>query len=180
MRRVLFVAATAILMTVSSAALACRPGPGNGNVGFIDDDDVPTVNNISFQASQLFQRAQMLESSASSRDAEANRMDREASQLQGRARLLRNQAAFVADGDRMTLISMSNELLQQAAQKRMNATSERQQAMSLRTQARTMRARAMQLVRVGNGNGGGWRGRNVKVVPRTVRPAPKVPVDTQI
>jgi hypothetical protein len=180
MRRVLFVAATAILMTASSAAFACRPGPGNGNVGFVEDDDVP-VNTISFQASQLFQRAQMLESSASSRDAEAGRMDREASQLQGRARLLRNQAAFVADGDRMTLISMSNELLQRAAEKRMNAANERQQAMSLRTQARTMRARAMQLVRVGNGNGGGWRGRNVKAVPRsTGRPAPRPPTDTQI
>ena len=65
----------------------------------------------------------------------------------------------MAFADRSTIVQAAEDLAARASLSRSQASEERAQAADLRTQARSMRERAVQLVRIGNGNGGGWRGR---------------------
>ena len=145
--------ALALAITVStSAAMACPVGNNN------EPPKRPIVQNVSFQASELFERAQQLETTASARERQAAAFDREAETLANRARILRNQAALVALSDRSSIFQIADELTARASLSRSQASEERAQAADLRVQAKSMRERAVQLVRLNN-NGGGWRGR---------------------
>lgn len=147
--------ALALAMTVSTgAALACPVGIGD------DRPPVrkPVVQNVSFQASQLFERAQQLETAASSRERQAVALERDAATLANRARVLRNQAKLVSFADRSSIVAIAEELSVRSSISRSQAAEERAQAADFRSQARSMRQRAVRLVKGGNG-GGGWRGR---------------------
>lgn len=147
-------AALALAMTVStSAAMACPVGNNNE-----PPPRKPVVQNVSFQATELFERAQQLETAAANRERQAAAFDRDAETLANRARILRNQAALVAVSDRSSIFQVADELSARASLSRSQASEERNQAADLRVQARSVRERAVQLVRLGNG-GGGWRGR---------------------
>lgn len=117
----------------------------------------PIVQNVSLQASALFERAQQLETAASSRDRQAVAVERDAETLANRARVLRNQAQQVSAADRSSVVAIADELAARASLSRAQAVEERGQAADVRSQARSVRERAVQLVKVGNG-GGGWRG----------------------
>jgi flagellar hook-associated protein FlgK len=154
--------ALALAMTVStSAAMACPVGT-NGEV----QQRPRPIQNVSFQASELFERAQQLETAASSRDRQAVAFERDAENLANRARILRNQAQNVSSTDRSSILALADELTSRASSSRSQASEERAQASELRVQARSMRERAVQLVRVGNG-GGGWRGRPLPPTSKT-------------
>lgn len=154
------VGALAVAMTVSaSLAMACPVGSSD------PPPRRPVVQNVSFQASELFERAQQLESAASSRERQAAAFDRDAETLANRARILRNQAALVSVSERSSIFAVADELSTRAAISRSQANEERSQAGELRLQARAVRERAVQLVRVGNG-GGGWRGPSVTPRPQ--------------
>ena len=67
------IGALALAMTVStSAAMACPVGNNN------EPPRRPVVQNVSFQASELFERAQQLETAASNRERQASAFDRDA------------------------------------------------------------------------------------------------------
>ena len=149
----------AVAMSLSTArAIACPVGTTSEQ----PRRPVQQTQNVSFQASELLERAQALETSASSHEKTATALDREADTLATRARVLRNQAGFVNVADRQSLFSSADELAARAATSRQAASEERTEASDLRSQARTIRERALTLVR--NQNGGGWRGR---AVPKT-------------
>jgi hypothetical protein len=80
---------------------------------------------------------------------------------------LRNQAQLVAVADRSSILAVADELSARASVSRSQASEERSQAADLRVQARAVRERAVQLVRLNNGGGGGWRGRPVPGTSRT-------------
>jgi hypothetical protein len=145
--------ALALAITVStSAVMACPVGS--------DNQPPPRprpVQNVSFQASELFERAQQLETAAATRDRQAIAAERDAETFAGRARILRNQANLVSSVDRSSITALADELTARAASSRSQAAEDRAQAADFRVQARSMRERAVQLVK-GN-NGGGWRGR---------------------
>lgn len=146
----------ALVMTLSTgAAMACPVG-NNGE----EQPRRPVVQNVSFQASELFERAQQLEAAAASRNRQAIAFERDAETLANRAGILRNQAQFVAQSDRSSIVALADDLAARASAERSQAAEERAQATELRASARTIRERAMQLVRNNNGNGG-WRGRPV-------------------
>lgn len=148
--------ALALAMTLATGVSSACPTGGN-----VDPPRKPVVNNVSFQATQLFERAQQLESAASSHDRSASALDRDAETFANRARLLRNQANFtqVSFSDRQNLVAVADELSLRASTARAQATEERQLASNLHAQARVARERALELVRVGGGTGGGWGGR---------------------
>ena len=85
-------------MAVGSTALACPVGPGEGR-------PIRPVQNGSFQASELVERAARLESVASSHEAQARAFEQEADTLSNRARILRNQAGFVNASDRSSIFA---------------------------------------------------------------------------
>jgi hypothetical protein len=155
--------ALALAITVSTgAAMAC---PVGNNGEFEAPRRKPVVQNVSFQASELFERAQQLETAASSRERQAVAFERDAETFANRARILRNQAQLVSSTDRSSILALADDLTSRASLSRSQAAEERVQAADLRVQARSMRERAVQLVRVGNG--GGWRGRPVPPTSRT-------------
>lgn len=151
----------ALVFTASaSGAMACPIG--NGDVQ--QPPRKPVVQNVSFQVSELFERAQQLETAASSRERQALAFERDAETLANRARILRNQAQLVAAADRSSIVAVADELSARASAARSQASEERSQASELRVQARAVRERAVQLVRLNNGGGlggGGWRARPV-------------------
>ena len=148
--------AVGLAMMLSTAhAMACPVGNGGG---VQQPPKRPIVQTVSFQASELFERAQQLETAASTRDRAAQASERDAETLGNRARILRSQAAQVNAADRATIFAAADELAVRAASSRSLAAEDRAEAADLRVQARTLRERAVQLVRVGNG-GGGWRAR---------------------
>lgn len=163
-----FLAITAGCMAIGTAAAACPTGSNFG--------DVPRprpVQNVSFQASELIDRAARLESAAASREQSARSFEAEAETLANRARILRNQAALVAVADRGSIIDIAEELAVRARTDRQLAAQERAQAAELRIEARSLRDRAVQLVRTGGGGGGGgWRSRPGTPVPPTSTPLP--------
>jgi hypothetical protein len=113
------------------------------------------IQNVSFQASELVERAMRLESEAGVREQSARALAEQAELLQSRARRLREQVVFVNAADRPGLLTAAEELSLRAADDRAEAMRQRTEAGELRMEARSMRARAAQLVRVNNG--GGWR-----------------------
>lgn len=139
--------------TVSSAALACP-------VGTTDFRPVRPVENVSFQVSELFERATRLEGVASSHDARARTLEQEADRLASRARILRSQAASVDAADRPGVVALADELTSRSLASRGQAGRERAQAADLRLEAKGLRQRAVALSR-GNGTGDGWRGRPI-------------------
>jgi hypothetical protein len=146
----------ALAMTLSTAqAMACPVGSGGDNQ---PPPKRPIVQTVSFQASELFERAQALETAAATHDRSAQASERDAETLANRARILRNQAALVNAADRANIFAAADELSARASSSRSIAAEDRAQAADLRIQARTIRERAVQLVRVNNG-GGGWRAR---------------------
>jgi hypothetical protein len=156
--------ALAFAMTVSTGtAMAC---PVGNNDGPPRKPIVQNTQNVSFQASELFERAQQLETAASSHDRQATAFERDAETLANRARILRNQASLVAVADRSSIFQVADELSARASVSRSQASEERSEASDLRAQARQTRERALQLVRV-NAPGGGWRGRSGPV-PKSV------------
>lgn len=151
------VALATILSTAQ--AMAC-PVANNG-----DPPRRPVVNNVqnvSFQASELFERAQQLETTAASRDRSAASFERDAETLTSRARSLRARAALVNGADRASVLALADDLAARAVSSRALGAEQRAQAVGFRSQARTIRERAVQLVRVGND--GGWRARAGKVI----------------
>ncbi len=154
------IGALALAMTAATTVSSACP---TGNVDPPRRPIVNPVNNVSFQATQLFERAQQLETAASSHDRNANALDREAETFANRARILRNQANLqqVSFTDRQNLVAVADELSLRAASARSEASEERQLASSLRIQARAARERAVELVRLGGGGGGGWGGRGI-------------------
>lgn len=157
----LAIAVSAGIPAMAGDALACPRG-GNDQRRPVQR---PVVQNVSFQASALFERAQQLETAASARERQAVAFDRDAETLANRARVLRNQAQLVSTADRASVVAIAEELTARASLSRAQAAEERGQAADLRSQARSIRERALQLVKVGNG-GGGWRGTPVPL-PRT-------------
>ena len=149
----------ALAMMLSTAhAMAC---PTGGNTSEREPPlrrPVQQVQNVSFQASELFERAQRFETAAASRDSSASAFERDAETQANRARILRNQAALVNAADRASIFAAADDLSARASSSRSQASEDRIQAADLRVQARSMRDRAVQLVRIGNG-GGGWRGK---------------------
>ena len=151
MKTWIFGALALAMMVSTSAVMACPVGNNQ------EPPRKPVVQNASFQASELFERAQQLESAASSHERQAVAFDRDAETLANRARILRNQAALVAVADRSSIFQAADDLSARASASRSQASEERAEASDLRVQARAIRERAVQLVRVNNG--GGWRGR---------------------
>lgn len=143
----------AVAMTLSTAqAMACPVG---------NSDPPPRrTQNVSFQASELLERAQTLETSASAHERAGAALDKEADTFASRARVLRNQASFVNVADRQNLFASADELAARAASSRQAASDERSEASEQRQQARVIRARVAELTR-GQNPGGGWRGRPV-------------------
>ncbi|HVH47192.1 MAG TPA: hypothetical protein VM925_32865 [Labilithrix sp.] len=135
----------------SAGALACPVGQ--------DVRPIRPVQNVSFQASEMLERAARLESAASSREAQARAFDQEADALSSRARALRNQATLVNVADRGSILEIADELSSRAAVSRARAAEDRAQAAELRIEAQSLRQRAIALVR---GPGGGWRGKPVR------------------
>lgn len=159
------------LMTTGGSALACPVGNVN--------TQPPTrpTQNVAFQASELVERADRLESLATSHEQSAKTLDREASTLANRARLVRKQAASVNASDRSSLLAIADELSLRADSDRARADGDRARASELRVEARGLRDRAIRLVRFGgNGNGnvegGGWRGRRRPVDDLKTAPPP--------
>jgi len=173
MRTSLFAVITVGLTFMTGIAAAC---PIGANDDFSPPPvKKPVVQNVSFQASQLFERAAAFETAATSRDASAAALDRQAETLAQRARVLRNQASFVPVADRSSVLAVADELSAKAAADRSRASQERAQAAELRVQARALRERAVQLVK--GGSGGGWRGRGVPTPPVST---PQVSAQTDI
>jgi hypothetical protein len=131
------------------------------------------VQNVSFQASELVERANRLESAASSREVTARTAEADADTLANRARILRNQATFVNASDRNNILSVVDELVERAAARRAHAANERAEANQLRREARALRNQAIQLTGGVGVGGGGWR--RPGGVPRaTVLPSERV------
>ncbi|MBS2013139.1 MAG: hypothetical protein JST00_09645 [Deltaproteobacteria bacterium] len=157
-------AALSLVMTLGAgAASACPVGAGNEPI----ERPRPVVTNVSFQASQLFERAQQLETNAASHERSATEAAREAETLTGRARLLRNQASLpqLTLAERQSLLGMADELATRAATAQAQAGEHRRIASDLRAEARIARERGLQLVRTGGGTGGGWGGRGRPKAP---------------
>jgi hypothetical protein len=167
MRSWIFGAITLACLTIGGVATACPVGEGGGQVR----PQPRPVQNVSFQASELMERASRLENAAASRDQSARAFDQEADQLIVRARALRNQAQLVNVSDRQSIVQIADELTDRAQNDRALASSERAQASELRLEASGLRQRAVQLIRLGNG-GGGWKGR---AVPSTSVPSTPLP-----
>jgi DNA-binding protein H-NS len=148
--------ALALAMTLATGVASACP---TGNIDPVPQRPRP-VNNVSFQATQLFERAQQLETAAASHERSAAAFERDAETLANRARLLRNQANLqqVSFTDRQNLVAVADELSLRASSSRAQASEERQLASNLHAQARVARERALELVRQ-NGVGGGWGGR---------------------
>jgi hypothetical protein len=152
MKRWLFGTFTAItvLATAAGTAAACPRGEG-------DTRPVrPIVDNVSFQASELLERAARMDGAAMSREQSARTKEMQADALANRARALRSQVSLVGFSDEQDVLSIADELALRAASMRTRAAEDRAQAIGLRMQARVLRERAAQLVRVGNG-GRNWR-----------------------
>lgn len=159
MKQWVFAAATLAITLSTGISAACGVGEAPRR---------PVVHGVSFQVSELVERATALESEATSHEQSAAAFDRQADLLASRVRLLRNQAVLVSTMDRGNLLAVAEELAARMADERQQASEERSQASSLRQQARRIRERAAELVRV---NGGGWRGRPVpksSVVDRVI------------
>lgn len=159
--------AFAVTVAAGPTASACRVG----------GDDIrpqrPVVNNVSFQASELFERATRMETAAATREDDARVRDQRADTLMSRARVIRNQAALVSFSDRQSMQAIADELTIRASEERSRASEDRAQASSLRMQARSLRERALQLVRLENGGGrGGWRGKGGGSVRDFATPPP--------
>jgi hypothetical protein len=150
----------ALVTTFSTAAATACP-----TVGFQDDPPVQRpIQNVSLQASQMFERAVQLDAAAASRESTAFMHDRNADTFANRARILRNQASLVAFDDRSNVVALAEELAMRSLAERQQAARARSQAANFRMQARNLRERANQLV--GNGNGNGWRRRPIdRAVP---------------
>jgi hypothetical protein len=149
--------ALALALTISgSAARACPIGSNEGD-SRREGRRPPVIQPVSFDASELFERAQELETVAGAQERAAVVHDRDAETFANRARILRNQAALVSVADRSSIFAMADELAARAASARSQAFAARAQAAELRLQARAVRERAVQLVRQNNGGGGGWR-----------------------
>lgn len=146
--------AFAVTVAAGPVASACPVGADD-----VRPNPRPVVNNVSFQASELFERATRMETAAASREDDARARDQRADTLMNRARIIRNQASLVSFSDRQSMQAIADELTIRASEERSRASEDRAQASSLRMQARSLRERAVQLVRLENGNGGGgWRG----------------------
>ncbi|HEU4407310.1 MAG TPA: hypothetical protein VFS43_18725 [Polyangiaceae bacterium] len=157
------------LVATGGSALACPTGNG--------EFQRPTrpVQSASFQASELIERADGLESVAASHEQSAKAFDREASTLTNRARLLRRQASSVGAADRSSLLAIADELTLRAEGDKARAASERARASELRVEARGLRDRALRLVRFGGGGNvvdNGWRSRGRPIGdPRPLPPS---------
>ena len=165
MRSWIFGAITLACLTIGGVATACPVGEG----GQVRPQPRP-VQNVSFQASELMERASRLENAAASREQSARSLDQEADQLILRARNLRNQAQLVNVSDRSSIMQIADELTDRAQNDRALASSERAQASEFRLEATGLRPRAVQLIRLGNG-GGGWKG----LAPTTSVPSTPLP-----
>ncbi len=146
------------LVATGGSALACPVGVGRG-----PQPKPRPVQNVSFQASELIERAARLEAVASSSEQSARAFEREANALSGRARLLRDQASRVNASDRASVLALADDLSSRAEGDRVRAADERARASELRLEARGLRDRATRLARFGGeGEGGGWRRRAVR------------------
>lgn len=159
------VAAFLGILSVGADAWACKigawtPGGNPGNRPKPVVQPVQPVQNVSFQASELLERATQLESAAATHSTRARTAEQNAETLSNRSRILRVQAtqAGIAPSDRADLLALADELLVRAADDRAVAASEQASATRLRLQAQSLRSRAIELVRVTpGGGGGGWR-----------------------
>ena len=147
----------AFVLTAAAGPVALASPVG----GDVDIRPQRPVNNVSFQASEMIERATRMETAAASREDSARMRESRADTLMTRARVIRNQAALVSFSDRQSMQEIADELTIRASEERSRAAEDRAQASSLRMQARQLRERAVQLVRLGNGGGGGggWRGK---------------------
>lgn len=148
-------------LVVSAPGLACGVAEGVRR-----PVEVRPVQNVSFQVSEMFERASRLENIATSHDSQARAFEQEAELLSNRARVLRNQASLVDIADRGSLLTIADELGARAMTSRSRAGQQRAQASELRLEARTLRQRAIALS--GGGGGGGWRVKRVSPDVRTV------------
>src|SRR5690349_17192136 len=110
----------ALAMMLSTAqAMACPTG--NNDQQPPQKRPVLQTQNVSFQASELFERAQQLETAAASRDRSASAFERDAETLSNRARILRNQAALVNAADRANIFAAADDLSARASSSRSQA-----------------------------------------------------------
>jgi len=147
MRTLIFAAVAFAGTLLVGSATAC---PVGGN----DPPRRPVVQNISFQVSELLERASRMEMAAATRDSNAMNLEWTADTLMNRARILRNQANLVAFNEREDMMAAADELANRAAGERHRAMDMRTAANELRMQARQLRLQASRL----QGGGGGWRG----------------------
>lgn len=151
----IFAAITLACVSLEGSALAC-------GTEFAPPPRPKPVQQVSFQqeANLLFTRANELDSAATTRERNALAFDTEADTLASRARRLRNQAQLVSfTTDRENILEIAEELSERAQVSRSRASAERMRASEMRSEATTLRNRATQLIRFGNGGGGGgWRG----------------------
>jgi hypothetical protein len=118
-----------------------------------------TIQNVSLQVSELFERANQLEAVATSEDVQARSLEQEANVLSNRARLLRTPAGLVSTADRGSIFAIAVELASRADVLRARAVEARSRASELRAEAQTLRQRAVALSRGSRGDG--WRKRTV-------------------
>lgn len=162
----IFAAITAGWLASSAVAGACPTGAEEGA-----RPRPRPIQNVSFQASELIDRAGRLESAAARQEQSARQLEQQASTLAERARVLQKQAALVNAADRLSILEVVDELTTRAAQERRQAANARISADQLRAEARSLRDRAVQLVRLGDGGSGtgGWRKRPVNDALPTTR-----------
>jgi hypothetical protein len=147
-------------LSASGAAFAC-----GSDIEARPIRPVVLQSNVSFQVSELNDRAARLESMATSHDVEARALEQEANTLSNRARVLRNQASLVDFSDRGSIMAIADELASRAMVVRSRANQERTQGAELRMEAQALRQRALVLSR-GNG-GGGWHKRPLPLPSET-------------
>jgi hypothetical protein len=154
MRSWIFGAITLACLTIGASAAACP-------VGEARPPRPRPIQNVSFQVSEMLERASNLESAAAVREDSARALERQVETFMSRARALRSQAQLVNVSDRRSILEIADELADRAAADRARAARERAQASELRLQAATLRQRAIQLVRLetgtGSGGGGWWK-----------------------
>ncbi len=165
MRKWVLGAIVTLSTTLATAALACPMG-GDG----VRPTPRP-IQTVSFQASELLERAGRLDAVAATHEQAARGFAERAETFTNRARLLRNQALLVNASDRPDVLSIADELLVRASESRDDASRERSEASELRSEARALRGRATQLRQVSNGGGGGWKGGPRRSVPSTPLPS---------